>query len=122
MLMVLLFEGILLAVVYTTQHRSNLRELDSLADTYSDNLAQVLAVPLWDYDDEQIATIGTGYIRNPVVHELLIADTDGNVLFEARKSLGAAASSAVPTSFTRGRPSGGWFFSCLLTSRHRSLS
>ncbi len=88
MLMVLLFEGILLAVVYTTQHRSNLRELDSLADTYSDNLAQVLAVPLWDYDDEQIATIGTGYIRNPVVHELLIADTDGNVLFEARKEPG----------------------------------
>lgn len=88
-LLVVLFEGVLLAVVYSIQQRSYARELQVLANSYSENLAEVLAVPLWDYDDEQIAKIGSGYFRNQVVDEIRIADAEGQVLFEARKD-GAA--------------------------------
>ena len=84
-LLVVLFEGVLLAVVYSIQQRSYARELQILANSYSENLAQVLAVPLWDYDDEQIAKIGSGYFRNQVVVEIRITDAEGQVLFEARK-------------------------------------
>ncbi|MBL0715093.1 MAG: PAS domain-containing protein, partial [Desulfosarcina sp.] len=90
MLLVLLFEGILLAVVYNIQHRSRMRELQTLASSYSENLAQVLAVPLWDYDDEQIAKIGIGYIHNDVVDAVRIADADGKILFEDRKDTAGA--------------------------------
>jgi PAS domain S-box-containing protein len=86
MLLVLLFEGILLAVVYNIQHRSRVRDLETQADSYAGNLAAVLAVPIWDYDDEQIAKIGTGYFRNPTVHEIQIRDAENKVLFEARKA------------------------------------
>lgn len=85
MLLVILFEGILLAVVYNIERRTSIRELHTLADSYAGNLSQVLAVPLWDYDDEQIAKIGIGYIRNQVVSEVRIADANGIVLFHVRK-------------------------------------
>jgi PAS domain S-box-containing protein len=88
-LLVVLFEGVLLAVVYSIQQRSYARELQIRANNYSENLAQVLAVPLWDYDDEQIARIGSGYFRNQVVDEIRITDAEGQVLFAARKD-GAA--------------------------------
>jgi signal transduction histidine kinase/CheY-like chemotaxis protein len=84
-LLVLLFEGILLGVVYHIQYRSYEQELQALADSYTENLAQVLAVPLWDYDDEQIAKIGIGYIHNQLVDEVRIVDADGNILFQENK-------------------------------------
>ncbi len=86
MLLVLIFEGVLLAVIYHIHHQYRVRELETLADSYASNLAEVLAVPIWDYDDEQIAKIGEGYFRNQAVHEIRIADADRNVLFEARKA------------------------------------
>src|SRR5690606_32571751 len=61
------------------------RDLNLLADSYSDNLAEVLAIPLWDFDDEQIARIGNGYLRNPTVAEIRIEDAGGEVLFQKRK-------------------------------------
>ena len=91
MLLILLFEGILLAVVYHLQRQTQVRELAALADNYANNLAEVLAVPVWDYDDEQIAKIGEGYFRNQAVHEIRIWDADANVLFAARKDGGGGA-------------------------------
>jgi len=87
MLLVLLFEGLLLGVVYNLQRRSHMRDLQKLANSYADNLAQVLPVPIWDYDDEQIAKIGSGTIRNRAVIEVRIVDADGKLLFEARKDI-----------------------------------
>jgi PAS domain S-box-containing protein len=84
-LLVLLFEGILLAVVYHIQLRTRVRDLEVLADNYADNLAAVLAVPIWDYDDEQIAKIGAGYLRNPAVFKIRIQDAEGHTLFEDHK-------------------------------------
>ncbi len=85
MLLVLLFEGILLTVVYSIQRRHMARDLEALADNYAANLAEVLAVPIWDYDDEQIAKIGQGYYRNRSVHQIQIFDSEGGVLYEARQ-------------------------------------
>ncbi|MFZ7127551.1 MAG: hybrid sensor histidine kinase/response regulator [Desulfobacterales bacterium] len=84
-LVVFLIEGLLLGVVYTIQRRAHFRDLNLLADSYSDNLAEVLAIPLWDFDDEQIARIGNGYLRNPTVAEIRIEDAGGEVLFQKRK-------------------------------------
>ncbi len=86
MLLVLIFEGVLLAVIYHIHHQYRASELETLADSYASNLAEVLAVPIWDYDDEQIAKIGEGYFRNQAVHEIRIADADRNILFDARKA------------------------------------
>ncbi len=86
MLLVLLFEGVLLAVIYHVHRQSHARDLETLADNYASNLAEVLAVPIWDYDDEQIVRIGEGYFRNQAVHEIRIVDADRNLLFDARKA------------------------------------
>ncbi len=90
MLMVVIFEGILLAVVYQIHRQHQVGELETLADSLADNLAEVLAVPIWDYDDEQIAKIGEGYFRNQSVHEIQIADVE-RILFKARKPGGEDA-------------------------------
>ena len=85
MLLVLLFDGLFLVVTNHIHHQHHARELEKLADIYASNLAEVLAVPIWDYDDEQIARIGEGYFRNQALHEIRIADLDRNLLFDARK-------------------------------------
>jgi PAS domain S-box-containing protein len=57
-LLLILFEGFLLAYVYSRQSRFLLQALDKKADDYAEKLSEVLVVPLWDYDDEQIGKIG----------------------------------------------------------------
>ncbi len=86
MLLVLIIEGVLLAMIYQIHQQYHVRELNALADSYASNLAEVLAVPIWDYDDEQIGKIGEGYFRNQAVHKIRITDTDRNILFDARKA------------------------------------
>ncbi len=86
MLLVVLVQGILLAAIYHIHHEAHAHDLEHLADSQASNLAEVLAVPIWDYDDEQIAKIGEGYFRNQAVHEIRIADADRNILFDARKA------------------------------------
>jgi len=83
MLLVFLFEGILLAVVYRVQSNAALAQLQEQADQTIVNLAEVLAVPIWDFDDEQIAKIGRGYVVNEVVDEIRITDADGRALYQA---------------------------------------
>ena len=80
-LLLLVFEGILLAAVYGRQSRILFRELESKADEYAANLGAVLAVPIWDFDDEQIARIGSGFARRDVVELIHIKDTGGRTLY-----------------------------------------
>ena len=53
-ILLVLFEGILLVYVYNRQSRGLLYELEKKADDYAVNLRDVLVVPIWDFDDEQI--------------------------------------------------------------------
>jgi len=103
-LLVLLFEGILLAIVYNVQSKAALAQLQQQADQTIFNLSEVLAVPIWDFDDEQIAKIGRGYVGNELVDEIRITDPRGKVLYQAssqRISAGQIARSR--PVFHRGR-------------------
>ncbi|MGA9536128.1 MAG: ATP-binding protein [Desulfobacterales bacterium] len=83
-LIIIFFEGILLALVYQHQSHILLAQLEAQADRYAENLAQVLIVPIWDFDDEQIEKIGGGFAHNDVVDEITIIDAEGTVLFSHR--------------------------------------
>ena len=82
-LLLILFEGFLLAYVYSRQSRFLLQELDKKADDYAENLSEVLVVPLWDYDDEQIGKIGISFLQSDVIDEVHIKDARGKTLFIA---------------------------------------
>ncbi len=85
-LLIIIFEGFLLMFVYTRQARFSLKELNKKADDYAVNIGKVLAVPIWDYDDEQINKIGTGYVQNEVIDELHITNQHDKILFKLRKN------------------------------------
>ena len=65
-ILVLLFEGFFSFFSITVRPNSLSRELEKKADEYAVNLSEILRVPLWDYDDEQIRMIGDGYRPQPV--------------------------------------------------------
>ena len=80
-LLVVVVEGVLLALIYQRQVDELYRQLQSKADEYATNLSDILAVPIWDLDDEQIRRIGDGFIRNELVILLHISDTEGSELY-----------------------------------------
>lgn len=81
----ILVEGALLLVVYHSQSQAMLRQVQVRADDYITNLGQVLAVPIWDFDDEQIARIGSGFAKYALVESIRIDDASGKPLFAAHK-------------------------------------
>jgi two-component system cell cycle sensor histidine kinase/response regulator CckA len=82
-LLLILFQGALLAYVYNRQSNFLKQELEKKADDFATNLSEVLVVPLWDYDDEQISKIGMSFLENVVIDEVLIKDARGKTLFSA---------------------------------------
>jgi len=82
-LLLILFEGVLLAYVYSRQSRFLMQELEKKADDYAEKLSEVLVVPLWDFDDEQIAKIGRSFLQSDVIDEVHIKDAGGKTLFMA---------------------------------------
>ena len=82
-LLLILFEGVLLAYVYSRQSRYLLQELEKKADDYAEKLSEVLVVPLWDYDDEQIGKIGLSFLQSDVIAEVHIKNARGRTLFMA---------------------------------------
>lgn len=88
-LALILFEGVLLAYVYSRQSRFLLQELEKKADDYAEKLSEVLVVPLWDYDDEQIGKIGLSFLQSDVIDEVHIKDAGGKTLFRATGRRGA---------------------------------
>lgn len=82
-LLLILFEGVVLAYVYSRQSRFLLQELEKKADDYAEKLSEVLVVPIWDYDDEQIGKIGRSFLQSDVIDEIHIKDAGGKTLFMA---------------------------------------
>ena len=74
--------GAILFLLYNRQSDLWYRQLQTKADEYAINLSETLAVPMWDFDDEQIRRIGEGYTRNNIVTTLIIQESDGNVLYQ----------------------------------------
>jgi C4-dicarboxylate-specific signal transduction histidine kinase len=80
-LLVIIVEGILLTVLYATQAKLLRQELETKADDYADYLAEILVVPVWDFDDEQIEKIGAGFTQNELVNELHIYNSEQHTLY-----------------------------------------
>lgn len=60
-------------------------EIDATADEYASNLADILAVPLWTFDENGIRQAGNVFIQNEQVASVRIADHRERVLFERIK-------------------------------------
>lgn len=88
-LLVIVVEGILFAVIYAGQERHMTREVENTADEYADYLKEILVVPMWDYDDEQIEKIGAGIAKNKLVHELIIQNSLNETLYQYRSFIDA---------------------------------
>jgi len=81
-LLVFLVEGVLLFFIYQRQADYLYRQLQAKADEYTSGLSEILAVPIWDYDEEQIRRIGEGFTRNDLVTTLTISDAEGTIHYE----------------------------------------
>ena len=86
-LLVFLVEGVLLFFIYRRQADYLHRQLQAKADEYASSLSEILSVPIWDYDDEQIRRIGEGYTRNDLFATLIIRDTEGTIHYEFRRNI-----------------------------------
>jgi len=83
-LLVFLLEGALFAYLYARQSQFMRLELEKKSREYVANLSEVLAVPLWDFDDEQIHKIGANFARETLINELNITDLQGKFLYRYR--------------------------------------
>ena len=80
-LLLLIFEGIFLGALYYRQSQAALADLEATANEYAANLSTVLAIPIWDFDDEQIKKIGAGFAARDIVDEVHIEDREGRALY-----------------------------------------
>jgi PAS domain S-box-containing protein len=87
-LLLILFQGLLLGYGYNRQSKILKQELENKADDLAANLREVLVVPLWDYDDEQIAKIGLSFLAFEVIDEVTIKDSRGKTLFNVNSGQG----------------------------------
>jgi two-component system cell cycle sensor histidine kinase/response regulator CckA len=84
----ILVEGFLLLVVYQRQLQTLRQEVEAKADDYIQKLSDVLAVPVWNYNDEQITKVGNGFLENALVDEIWIRDLSGQTLFHSSRTQG----------------------------------
>ena len=83
-LIVALLEVVILLGYYGWQSSSRKQILLDESRVYSEYLADLLAVPLWNFDREQIAKIGAGAEQVDFVGDLTICDGDGTFLYGSR--------------------------------------
>ncbi|MGE4292989.1 MAG: PAS domain-containing protein [Desulfovibrio sp.] len=57
-------------------------ELELKADSYADELAEILAIPMWTLDTTNVRHVGQVYERNDLFSRLRITDSRGEVLYE----------------------------------------
>ncbi|MDM8543094.1 response regulator [Desulfococcaceae bacterium HSG9] len=85
MLILILVEGFLLGYIYFRESRNKLRKIEKIAADYTEQLSEILAVPLWDYDDQQIAKIGEGFAHTDLVAKIHIKNGNGHTIFKIEK-------------------------------------
>ena len=79
--LVLLLELLLLGFFYSKQADFLRHDVQDKADQYISWLSEILAVPLWEFDDEQVQKIGLGFAQNDLVDSIVILDPQGSTLF-----------------------------------------
>jgi PAS domain S-box-containing protein len=85
-LIIVIVESAILGYIYSRQSRLLLRELNNRADDHAANISEVLAIPIWDFDDEQIEKIGSGYVSKEIIEGVRIHDQKGQVLFKSKSN------------------------------------
>jgi len=83
-LIIIIVESAILGYFYSRQSRLLLRELNNSADDHALNIGEILSVPIWDFDDEQIAKVGNGFLNKKIIDEIHIQDQHGETLFRSR--------------------------------------
>ncbi len=75
-----------IAIIYFGAIRERETDLAGKADEYRDYLVGALELPLWNYDDNTIGTIGRTFLQNELVVGLIIKEASGEVVssFEKR--------------------------------------
>jgi signal transduction histidine kinase/ActR/RegA family two-component response regulator len=121
-ILVILVEGILLVLIYNRQADELYHQLQAKADEYAVNLSETLAVPIWDYDDEQIRRIGEGFARNDLITSILIHDADGTVIYEFSRGTAENAIVRVVPIVHTGKPIGQARISLSLDSYRQDLT
>ena len=84
-ILVFVFEGFFLFLLYKRETKHLYQGLESKADEYAVNLSEILSVPLWDFDDEQIRMIGEGFARNQLVAAFSVQAADGEYVFQFQR-------------------------------------
>ena len=84
--LVIVVEGILLVVIHSNQAELLLTEIVNKADDYASYLGEILIVPMWDYDDEQIERIGDGFAKNELIDELIILNAEKESLYRYKNT------------------------------------
>ena len=106
-LLVIIVGGIFLAIIYSKQAQLLFQEIENKADDYANNLSEILIVPVWDYDDEQIEKIGAGFAKNELVDELNIFNSENQSIFKYQR--GKESEARIKRSITinhKGKPIG----------------
>ena len=120
-LLVILVEGLLLLLIYRQQVEELNSQMQAKTDEYAVNLSETLAVPLWDYDDEQIRRVGEGFARNELIAGLTIRDVNGQFYYRFSRDTGEhSVPRVVPIDYL-GEPIGQASFSLSLDAYRRDL-
>jgi len=82
-LIVIIVESAILGFIYTRQARLLFKELNNNADDHATNSGEILSIPIWDFDDEQIAKVGRGFLNKNIIDEIHIQDQHGQTLFRS---------------------------------------
>jgi PAS domain S-box-containing protein len=85
-LIVIIVESAILGYIYSRQARLLLRELNNNADDHAANIGEILSIPIWDFDDEQIAKVGTGFLNKQIIDEIHVQDQHGKTLFRSTEN------------------------------------
>ena len=78
---VVIVSAIAVSLSYYFSYTNAVNQLQIKADEISTSLAQTLGVPLWNFDDETVNSIGSSYTQNEVVSHIEILNTQGNLVF-----------------------------------------
>uniref|UniRef100_B8DQS3 histidine kinase n=1 Tax=Nitratidesulfovibrio vulgaris (strain DSM 19637 / Miyazaki F) TaxID=883 RepID=B8DQS3_NITV9 len=83
--MVLVVVAALFSFVYVQISRDMLHEVDRKADEYITRLADILSIPMWNFDARTMDQIGSVFAQYELINEIHIEDAQGNTLFRVRK-------------------------------------
>ncbi len=86
-LLVVLVVGTVGAFNYRTMASSSRQELIRVAGQISDHLADMLVVPLWNYDEAAVRHVAESALRSEDIRAVLLQDRDGAILFKRNARL-----------------------------------